>query len=839
MVTITFSPTGAGTRTGTLTIFSNDPVYPEAGISLVGVGDTVYATPAIISLGSPTAQINNVAITLEVTGANFYPASVIDVNGIPQSTTYNSGEQLQATLSAAVTSAIGEVAVTVVNPSPGGGTSVPVTLTLYEAINVNAAFLTTVPGSPLIYASVPSSSATGPNTVISINPATGALGTPIPVGDNPGLLAASSDGSYLFVVSNQDQTVQRINLSTDTVDQTFPFPPNSTNCCGALAGADLKGVPASPQEVVLALEIPLYGFAEMALYNGTGLVNYVPTTYVGALYFSSFAYAGSSPTIYALPFNSAQTSFFNVITISAQGLQFTPPQYGLSTINDTTGAEVVSDGTLLYTSAGEIWNPATQTQVGSFPVTTYNDTSYPNLYNLVLNTSSGEIFVLGDQPYGGDSSSLVLSAYGQSSLSLTGSLAFPQVSDPAPNNLVLWGSNGFAFLAQSPAGNSEAVYLTTSSLATAVTSNPVPQLSALIPSSVPQGSSGVQLTVNGQGFVESSLVMWNGLALPTTYVANSVLTALVPTTDLASSGSASITVNNPAPGGGTSSAFVFTIAPLAPLVSFSSSAVNFSNQQTGTSSSAQSLAVENPGTATLNIASISLTGAGAASFQQSNTCGAMLAAGANCAVSLVFTPAAAGLQNASLSFADNASGSPQTVSISGTAFGLGLGAASGGSTSATVTAGGSATYSLVIGGAGVTGTATIACTGAPEGANCSVPASVSLSATATSPLTVTVTTTSRTTAAARPIRAPWFWAFSIFGLLAVPSVRSKQHVPRWLRVLPFSLLILLGSCGGGSPSTQTGTQSNPNGTPAGTYTLNIKASAGSASQSLSLSLTVQ
>jgi hypothetical protein len=87
---------------------------------------------------------------VQVTGSNFYPASLIAVNGIAQSTTYASGEQLEATLSAAVTSAIGEVAVTVVNPSPGGGTSVPVTLTLYEAINVNAAFLATVPGSSLI-----------------------------------------------------------------------------------------------------------------------------------------------------------------------------------------------------------------------------------------------------------------------------------------------------------------------------------------------------------------------------------------------------------------------------------------------------------------------------------------------------------------------------------------------------------------------------------------------------------------------------------------------------------------------------------------------------------------
>ena len=133
------------------------------------------------------------------------------------------------------------------------------------------------------------------------------------------------------------------------------------------------------------------------------------------------------------------------MSITAEGLQYTVPGccYGG---NNTTGAEVVSDGSLLYTSAGEVWNPASQTQVGSFPVITYNDTSYPNLYNLVVDTPSGHIFVIGDENYLADSSSIVLSAYGKSSLGLTGALAFPQMNQPIVESLVRWGTNGFAFI---------------------------------------------------------------------------------------------------------------------------------------------------------------------------------------------------------------------------------------------------------------------------------------------------------------------------------------------------------------------------------------------------------
>jgi titin len=43
-----------------------------------------------------------------------------------------------------------------------------------------------------------------------------------------------------------------------------------------------------------------------------------------------------------------------------------------------------------------------------------------------------------------------------------------------------------------------------------------------------------------------------------------------------------------------------------------------------------------------------------------------VAAGGNCTIGVTFTPSAAGQRVATLSFTDNASGSPQTVSLTGT-----------------------------------------------------------------------------------------------------------------------------------------------------------------------------
>ncbi|MBO0780431.1 MAG: choice-of-anchor D domain-containing protein, partial [Ktedonobacteraceae bacterium] len=104
----------------------------------------------------------------------------------------------------------------------------------------------------------------------------------------------------------------------------------------------------------------------------------------------------------------------------------------------------------------------------------------------------------------------------------------------------------------------------------------------------------------------------------------------------------------------------------APAVSLSSSSLNFGSQKVGVTSAAQNVTLTNSGTAVLTISGISVAGANAGDFAQTNTCPGTLAAGANCSISVKFTPGAAGNRSASLTITDNASNSPQSVGLSGT-----------------------------------------------------------------------------------------------------------------------------------------------------------------------------
>jgi len=95
--------------------------------------------------------------------------------------------------------------------------------------------------------------------------------------------------------------------------------------------------------------------------------------------------------------------------------------------------------------------------------------------------------------------------------------------------------------------------------------NAVPKISSLGPSCAPAGVLTVvnPLGVVGVNFVAGSVVRWNGTDLPTTLVSSTpeqILLAPVSASAVAAPGTATVTVFNPPPGGGTSNPLTFTIA---------------------------------------------------------------------------------------------------------------------------------------------------------------------------------------------------------------------------------------------------------------------------------------
>ncbi|HEY6448368.1 MAG TPA: choice-of-anchor D domain-containing protein [Acidobacteriaceae bacterium] len=129
---------------------------------------------------------------------------------------------------------------------------------------------------------------------------------------------------------------------------------------------------------------------------------------------------------------------------------------------------------------------------------------------------------------------------------------------------------------------------------------------------------------------------------------------------------ASLSIADNATGSPQKVALSGTGAAASNTVSLTPASIAFPNTVMGTTSDAKVITLKNTGTVTTTISSIALGGTNPTSFVQLSGCGSTLAAGASCSIYVAFAPASAAALSGKLSVADTASGSPQSVALTGT-----------------------------------------------------------------------------------------------------------------------------------------------------------------------------
>jgi len=99
-----------------------------------------------------------------------------------------------------------------------------------------------------------------------------------------------------------------------------------------------------------------------------------------------------------------------------------------------------------------------------------------------------------------------------------------------------------------------------------VISEVAPLISGITPSITEAGGGDFILTVDGAGFINGSVVRWNNVGRPTTFVSQTRLTANISASDIAAAGTPQITVVNPAPGGAASNSVTLTVTNPTPVI---------------------------------------------------------------------------------------------------------------------------------------------------------------------------------------------------------------------------------------------------------------------------------
>ena len=460
-VTITLS--GDGSQR---TVTETDTYWYAPGIGLVKRSN-VIAVPGQGNVYSETDQLTAYVVSGQANGVTVQVApstASINIGGTQQFTatahdglnnpitgltfSWNSSTPSVATIDVASGQAAGmAVGTTQISASALGIVSAPVTLNVTDQrqIALPAKDLIYDPLRKKVYASVPGSAgASLGNTITVVDPETGAIGPSVFVGSEPGKLAISDDGQYLYVALDGAAAVRRVVLATMTPDIQFSL--GSDSFLGPYYAEDIEVLPGNPNSVAISRRYlgvsPRH--AGVGIYDD-GVVR--PTTTPGHTGSDVIEFSASASRLYG--YNNETTEFgFRRMTVDSSGV----------TVLDATanlisgfGVDIKFDNGLIYATTGAIVDPEARTLVGTCVLSSlYGGTA------VRPDSANNLVFFLEYDFY---SSTWKIEAFNMSTFVSLGSISVPGIPYPATfSSLIRWGSNGLAFSAN------DQIYVVRSSL---------------------------------------------------------------------------------------------------------------------------------------------------------------------------------------------------------------------------------------------------------------------------------------------------------------------------------------------------------------------------------------
>jgi len=518
--------------------------------------------------------------TITLTGTNFFADSQILFNGSSRPTTFLGGTQLSVQLSGSDLANPGTQTLSVSNPEGGGWQSGSQNLTVFTT----APTLIGISPSSAIAGSGPLTlTATGTNftatSLVQVNGASRStafvsstqLTATLTAGDlaNAGSLSitvTSSGGTsapLIFTVNNPVPSLTSISPSTTFAGgPAFTLTVNGTKFVNGsvvqVNGSSRSTTFVSSTQLSAAIpasDIASAGTLSITVVNpapGGGasaalslVVNNPPPSLTSISPSTTFA---GGPA-FTLTVNG--TSFVNGSVVQVNGSSRSTTFVGNTQLSAAIPAsDIASTGTLSIT----VVNPdggasAALALVVNNPVPTLTSISPSTAFAggpAFTLTVNGTNFINGS----------VVQVNGSSRTTTFVSSAQLSAAIPASD---IASAGTLSITVVNPGGASGSLTLTVN--------NPVPSLTSISPSATTVGGPAFTLTVNGSNFVNGAVVQVNGSSRNTTFVSGTQLSATIPANDIASAGTLSITVVNPAPGGGTSAHLTFTVNNPVPSIS--------------------------------------------------------------------------------------------------------------------------------------------------------------------------------------------------------------------------------------------------------------------------------
>ena len=551
-VTVKATPTNSGTLAAMASVSSSSydpaPSNNQATIGTTVTGALYSAVPSVSSISPNLVQAGSAGFILTVNGTAFTVDSTVNLGSTALATTYVNSTQLTAAVTATAIASYGWAPVLVSNPPPGGGLSSVVTLTIYDLLNVPASSILFDQYGQSLYATIPSSASgiTG-NSLVAINPFTGAVGTPVAIGSQPTVMAETSDGNYLYVGLSGSDGLARFDLIHQSVAATIPISYTESGTTSSVPPTYLAVMPGT--DSTLAMNFTGYYSSNFGIFDISGNTGTFRPNLSGI-------YEGVDP-VWA---NATELYAYDSQTSGAEFYRYNVNSNGLTLIDGTTldgmggytGGFVLANG-LVYGGGGGIANPSTTlpSQIQTLPrIDFYGSGDVGYGVDVVADPSLEKDFLMLENTAG-------TWAYGLVRYNLVSYLPEAFLTMPASASgvestwtMLRFGQDGLALLSNDSVGASPAVmqlmlirgpFVAPQELSTSRAAS----LASSSASSITQGSGNITLTLTGSNFLPGVAVTWNGSYRTTTIVDAAHVTVAIPASDLSASGTASVVATNP------------------------------------------------------------------------------------------------------------------------------------------------------------------------------------------------------------------------------------------------------------------------------------------------------
>lgn len=412
--------------------------FPITVVNLAPGGGTSNELGFVLVNGIPTIELlpssgghaGRPGFTLFVHGRGFVQGATVHWNGSARPSQYISGTRMTGEISAADVASAGTVQITVVNPAPGGGTSASLAFVVRSVPASTATTTSTVllGGNDLawnsptnrLYLSIRSSATLDANSIVAVDPTTGAVTGRVFVGSDPSRIERTRDGQYLYVGLNGASAVRRVTISSLTAGLQWSL------LAGEVAG-EIKAIPGFPLSVAVSRQRP--GFSPpldgVTVYDD-GIPR--PQSSPGHTGANRLEVLDSPSIMYG--YNNAHTGFeFFTLGVDAGGIRH---------LNETRGliggfyTHIAGAAGRIYATDGSIVDAERRVKIGSFAV---------GSAAILPDPATGRAFMLAGSG---------IAVYDLNNFQLLGTVPVPGINLDHParlsTRLVRWGTDGIAFL---------------------------------------------------------------------------------------------------------------------------------------------------------------------------------------------------------------------------------------------------------------------------------------------------------------------------------------------------------------------------------------------------------